>query len=134
MLLESNHSNSGKVIRILNEYEVIVNVGKKDGIYYGQKLGVYKLLGEVTDPYNDDKFLGRCESLIETLTPLKIDENYSILYKRNFAIPSTSHVTYPLANKEALILNVDDDNILPFEDVSRQTIKLGDTVKNLPLY
>lgn len=134
MELDSDQQTIGRVIRILNDHEVIINLGKKDGIYYGQKLGVFNIVGEVTDPFNNHNWLGSYETLIEILTPRVIHQNYSILYKRLFVLPTTSSINTSITRKEAMRLDVDPNSIAPFNNDERTTIKLGDIVRKLKIF
>jgi len=55
-------TNEGKVIRVLNPYEVVVNLGSNDGVTEGTRFLVYALGEEIVDPETREP-LGRLEDV-----------------------------------------------------------------------
>lgn len=51
---------TGKVVRVIDEYQIVINRGEKDGVCKGQKFLVYKLDEEIIDPDTNEN-LGMLE-------------------------------------------------------------------------
>ena len=110
---------TGEVINILQNWRIIINRGKKDGVEPGQKYQVYRIGEMLTDPKTGES-LGALESICgygtveqvqpkkATLTleplPAKVDTN---CYVRRIALysPRALYPHSPLYN------NIDNDTL-----------------------
>jgi hypothetical protein len=63
-----------RVIKIINQFQVVLNKGSLDGINEFQKFLVYELGDEIEDPKTKKK-LGRLEIVKGRIKPLHIQEN-----------------------------------------------------------
>ncbi len=68
----------GKIARILDEYNVVINVGRRQGVYEGMPFVVFAMSDdEVKDP-DTDKGLGRLETVKGYVTAAHVQDGLSI--------------------------------------------------------
>ena len=68
----------GKVVKILDEYRIIVNLGIQQGVKNDMKFIVYSEGDWIRDP-DSQVVLGRLENIKTRVKPLHIQENISIM-------------------------------------------------------
>lgn len=132
----------GHVIRILNEYEIIIDVGKKQGIVEDDKFVVYNEGEEILDLEGNS--LGKLELVKANVEVIKVQDNYSICSA--YKIKKINELTglgalaglntinmlagyETKTEKKRVPLNVDEED---FEDTitsGHGQIKKGDLVK-----
>lgn len=125
-------NNLGKVIRIISEKAIIIDVGS-DYLTEGDKVQIYTAGEEIKDL--DGNSLGVYEYIKATLVVVQTSKNYSIckniVEKENNSIYSELNnlsALYSRKQKVAEDLCVDIDDINPLHLDENKTIKLGDLV------
>lgn len=68
----------GEVIQIVTEYELIANIGEKDGVKENHRYQVYTLSDEIEDPESGES-LGKIEYTKALVRPTKIKEKMSVM-------------------------------------------------------
>lgn len=126
-------NNLGKVIRIISEKAIIIDVGS-DYLTEGDKVQIYTAGEEIKDL--DGNSLGVYEYIKATLVVVQTSKNYSIckniVEKENNSLYSEFNnlsALYSRKQKVAEDLCVDTDDINPLHLDENKTIKLGDLVK-----
>lgn len=126
-------NNLGKVIRIISEKAIIIDVGS-DYLTEGDKVQIYTAGEEIKDL--DGNSLGVYEYIKATLDVVQTSKNYSIckniVEKENTSLYSEFNnlsALYSRKQKVAEDLCVDTDDINPLHLDENKTIKLGDLVK-----
>lgn len=120
----------GKVIRIIDEYTIIVDSGT-NSLSVGQTVQVYETGEPITDL--DGKILDNYYHIKDELEVVQVEDSYSICKKNKFI---TKTIDYRLAlspllqdqRKERIPLSVDKAEIKPFSPFDSK-IHLGDSVK-----
>ena len=69
---------SGRVIKVINEYELVINRGSLDGVKANNRFLIYRLDEEITDPDTNED-LGRLELVCGEGTPKHIQERFTTL-------------------------------------------------------
>lgn len=67
----------GKILRITNEYTVVIDVGREQGVKLGTKFLIYANAGDLTDP-DTKKNLGVLEIPKGEVVVKLVQENYSV--------------------------------------------------------
>ena len=67
----------GKILRITNEYTVVINVGKEEGVTVGTKFLIYANAGDLADP-DTKKNLGVLEIPKGEVVVKLVQEKYSV--------------------------------------------------------
>lgn len=119
----------GQVIRIVNETELIINVGEFD-ITVGDKIIVYAVGDTIKDL--DGTELGKYECDKATLTVVTTTENYSIckseVIMKKSAIVAVSDI-FSSTYEGRKTLNVDKEQINSINIKNKDIIQIGDLVK-----
>lgn len=68
----------GKIVKILDQYRVIINLGYKSGIKKDMIFIIYSEGEEIKDP-DTDEVLGKIEYLKGKIKPIHIQDNFSIM-------------------------------------------------------
>lgn len=119
-----------KVIKILDEYSIIIDYGSSHMASIGDKLRIYVPGEEIKNP-ETDQVLGTLDKIKETVEVSTVYENFSVCNKITERVVN---VINPLAaltqqtRKSIQKLNVDEENLNPFEVKSNEPIKVGDLV------
>lgn len=121
----------GRIIRLLDNRTVIVNLGAKDGIRKGV---VFSILGNpelVVDPVTQ-QVLGELVIVKDKITANQVEEKFTIARKPETV--TTGLVNYALLGlgsvqqHEQQPLNVDKKDVRPWKALSEEPIKVGDEV------
>lgn len=126
---ENGTSCLGKVIRILSEKAIIIDVGS-DYLTEGDKVRIYTASDEILDL--DGNQLGVFENIKDTLDVVQTSENYSICKKLAEKATGTSILLQGLYNQKTVVaenINVDESQIDALDITDDKTIRLGDLVK-----
>ena len=124
---------TGKVIRILDEYSLIINVGAKHGVKKGMKFIVYEEGDEIIDP-ETNKSLGKLEFVKGTIEVVNVQENFSLAMSAEFYPETTiKELTFALTRfgGRRKRLPVDENVIEPLQTPVSNKIKVGDKVKSI---
>jgi len=134
-----------RVIKVIDEYSIVINGGLKDDVSIGDKIEIY-LEGEViTDPFNNDEELGTLDFPKDTLEATEVYSNFSVCKKI-----VTREIHHPSALQRAINpsiiaglsgfagtteikkieekLNVDESEITG-RTTTDKTIKIGDMAR-----
>ena len=68
----------GKVARVLNDNEIVMNKGVADGVTDGMQFDIFETT-QIKDP-DTSKVLGELEQSIISLRVFQVEEHFSILY------------------------------------------------------
>ncbi|MDD3186398.1 MAG: hypothetical protein ACOX1S_05515 [Anaerostipes sp.] len=115
----------GSVIRIIDNRTIIVNAGK-DRLCIGDTIKVY----EKTEPILDLDGTELCiyEYTKDILEVIDVDTKYSVCQKKEFKNTAAMSISPLLSKKEYIPLNVDKEDIQPFE-IKNHNIVVGDPIK-----
>lgn len=126
------HVLSGyKVIKILSEYEIIINYGLYDGAKVGQDVRIYTKGEEILDPDTKES-LGTLDLIKEELEIYRAYEGFSICRKVTI---KNSNPMSPLASnffsttKEYKQINISNKDISSKDLPENSPVKIGDLVK-----
>ena len=131
-MFESNKPEEiGKVIRILDKYTLLVNVGKST-LKVGDKIQVYESGEEIRNL--DDSIIGHYVFIKDELDVVQTEDNYSICRKEKIIQRSTTSILAlsPLLDdltttKEPL--NINNADISPISHVTDKLVHIGDSVR-----
>ncbi len=121
----------GNVIRILDEYTLIVNAGFSR-LYKGDKIVVYTIVEPIIDL--DGSVLSMYEYPKDVLEVVETNSNYSVCQKKDTKTVDSgvlgSLTLSPLfgVKEERIPLNVNKEDISPLKEVNPQ-IQIGDPIK-----
>lgn len=73
----------GNIVRILDQYRVVINLGKKDGVSENMKFIIYELGEEIRDPIGR-KSLGQLELVKGRIKIIHVQEKMSIGESDNY--------------------------------------------------
>ncbi|EMF0280536.1 hypothetical protein KI126_002609 [Enterococcus faecium] len=73
-----NNKKTGKIIRILSDEELLINIGKKQGAYVGEKYKIYEKGETIQDPDTGEN-LGTLDYIKATVEIVNVYENFSIV-------------------------------------------------------
>lgn len=123
----------GKVIRVLDDYHIIVDAGK-DVLNQGDTVEIYETKGDVVDL--DGNSLGELIIVKDKLSVIQVEEKYSICEKKETVklkrIPISEIALSPLLRESTttkrIPLNISDN--VPIDDQPFDlAINLGDPVR-----
>lgn len=118
-----------KIVKIINEYRVVVNAGSNDSVHDGDILEVYVPGSEVKDPDTGED-LGTLDyvkaklRVVDTFPRMCVCENRACQSVFSWADALSS-----LSGQESLPLNVDSKDISGGYEGINKKIKVGDLVR-----
>lgn len=115
----------GQVIRILDKYTLIINVGR-DRISVGDIIQVFYHGEQIIDL--DGTPLGNYEYEKGKFDVIQVEEQYSICKTHETAESKLALVTSPLLEKTRTPMNTAGEEITPFQNID-PNIHVGDPVK-----
>ena len=118
----------GQVIRILDEYTLIINLGRGK-VHVGDTLQVYEYLGELQGV--DGENYGSFEYVKAEIEVVRCEPKYCVCKTEQIAGPATSVALTPLLERPIYHrkkLPVDQSDLLPMEPKDRK-VRVGDPVK-----
>jgi hypothetical protein len=115
----------GKIIKILDDRRVIVNLGFKDGVKKDMKFIIYDEGEEIIDPESKTS-LGKREIVKHRIKSIHIQENFSIMVS-DVWISTILDRLFDADHKTQKKLLLEEDVKRP-EDIER-AIKVGDLVR-----
>lgn len=126
ILTNKTVDTDGKVIKILDEYNIVINIGS-DSINVGDSVYIYERGSEVIDP-DTNELLGTIDLVKATIRVIEVFEKFSICYTDDkettnyFAniLPMFSTTYHPLK------VDTDQNERLILKD---SIISIGDPVK-----
>lgn len=128
-----------KIVKILDEYNVIINAGANHNVKMGDTFQVLDKEGsKVIDP-DTQEVIGRLDLIKATVEVTELHEKMCICssrvianYKSPFAnLPALTPISQKLLSTEKEKLNVDLKQVTGGKRKSNSKIKIGDTVKLL---
>ncbi len=122
---DAGNNAIGKVIRILDEYSILVDAGSSD-LKEGMVVQVYTPVEMITDTAGNP--LGYYNYIKDTLKVVSTEPNFSLC--RKIEKPVYFALSPLLENRanENIPLNVDKDDIQPLSAID-PLIKVGDLIK-----
>lgn len=118
-----------RVIRVMNNESLIVNVGSVHGINLGDEFAILGTTETIVDPITNEE-LGDFYYTKETLEVVDVQSRYSILAKPSrrpsnvFGFPEP--VSESSDNYDFTPINIDPDEIKPLKDEKSMIIHVGD--------
>ncbi|MCU4958658.1 hypothetical protein OB990_20905 [Bacillus cereus] len=82
-----------KVIKIIDEYSLVINSGLKDGISIGDSIEIFLEGDEIVDPFNEGKVLGTLDFIKDTLEVTEVYSEFAVCEKR---VTKEVHIPSPL--------------------------------------
>lgn len=73
----------GRIVKKLDEYKVVVNIGYIDGLKKDMRFIIYEEGEEITDPETGES-LGRLEIVKAKIKPLHVQERITIMESANY--------------------------------------------------
>ena len=70
-----------KVIKIIDEYSLVINGGLIDDISVGDEIEIYLEGDEIKDPFDDNKVLGTLDFIKETLEVTEVYSKFAVCKK-----------------------------------------------------
>lgn len=114
-----------RVVRIVDETSLIINVGYKHGINAGDEFNILGVSDNIIDPQTFES-LGDFYYEKDVLEVVDVKEKYSVLAKPQ-RIPSNPFgFDDPVTKPEFVSLNIDLDDIDPLVTDKDLTIRIGD--------
>lgn len=129
--MSKTNNQLGTVIRILDEYTLVIDIGKRY-VSIGDKIKVYQALDDLCTL--DGTKLATFDYVKDTLEVIDVEDNYSICKKPLKKIqpsPLAKLALSPLLESPEMVrskLNVEQDSINPLPEHD-DIIRLGDPVK-----
>lgn len=115
----------GKVINVINEYRIVINKGKVDGVKMSNRFLIYKLGNEMFDPDTNES-LGTLELVCGEGKPEHIQEHMTTLHTSKIQIKEATKTIkrrgYGLIGTEIEEINEPEENEVPFESVDTDCI------------
>lgn len=71
-----------KVIKIIDEYSIVINGGLYEDISIGDSIEIYLEGDEITDPFNDHKTLGTLDFIKDTLEVTEVYPKFAVCQKK----------------------------------------------------
>lgn len=70
-----------KVIKIIDEFSLVINSGLKDGISVGDSIEIFLEGDEIVDPFNEDRVLGTLDFIKDTLEVTEVYTEFAVCKK-----------------------------------------------------
>lgn len=125
----------GRIIRIVDEHTVLVNLGSKDGVSSG---GIFRTVGKseaIIDPVTDEK-LGSVEIVKTKLKASKVYERFSVAVSRwaelTASLTAVENALSMFSTIDTTVgknLRVDPEEIVGWAASDEQIIRVGDEVE-----
>ena len=128
-------SNEFKIVKIIDEYTVIINAGTNDGIESGDKFQILDKTGSAVRDPDTNEILGHLDLIKDTVTASEVQEkmcfcssHYEISFGTSFmeTINTINQATIVPKQKK---LNIDLDQVTGGLRKSNEPIRLGDAVR-----
>uniref|UniRef100_UPI00403F6243 hypothetical protein n=1 Tax=Lentilactobacillus hilgardii TaxID=1588 RepID=UPI00403F6243 len=127
----------GKVIRILNDTELLINLGSNDDVRYDQHFEIYEPGEEVRDPLTN-KSLGTLDYVKANVEATEVHEAFSVVSHITTSTETVSkgglaafaQSSRKITTQHVHPLPVDTDQINP-RNVKNESIQIGDPVRSV---
>ncbi|MBZ2200793.1 MAG: hypothetical protein ABF723_05750 [Lentilactobacillus hilgardii] len=127
----------GKVIRILNNSDLLIGIGSNDGVTFGQKFEIYEPGETVTDPESGTD-LGPLDYIKATVEVTEIHPKFSLVRDQSKTretvsrglMSAFSETTSKITKININPLPIDEKDISP-RHIKQKLIKLGDPVRSI---
>lgn len=123
----------GIVIRITDEYSVILNVGREQGVKQGMIFVIYAEGEEIQDPVSK-KNLGKYERIKARVIVVRAQEKFSLAKHAEREVVSATMSAIQALRGEFTVtkkLPVDEHDMSPIVVPDDSKIKVGDKVKEI---
>lgn len=127
----------GKVIRILSDTELIINLGADDGVEFGSKFEIYEPGESVVDP-STKKNLGVLDYVKATVKVIELHNSFSLVKNQEIKTETVTHNSLNIfaqstQDRRTVIthtLPVNKDQIEPLNIKSKE-IQIGDPIRSV---
>lgn len=120
----------GKVVRVLDEYTIVINRGAKDGVTNSDRYIIYNLGDEIIEPDTNES-LGRLELVCGEGKPTHIQENLTTLETAKFEV-SKSKVIRKNGGWASFVGGTEEEIIDPHEiKIAFKDVNIGSLVKQI---
>ncbi|MDD2755692.1 MAG: hypothetical protein PHS80_09215 [Methanothrix sp.] len=120
----------GKVAKIKNQYQIVINKGTEHGVENGMHFVIYEIGEELTDPDTGNS-LGPIEYAKAKVRVTYAKEKYAIAETYETENSRLLGLTLLTGERKKLPLSDDDRSRLPGRDDSSLTVKEGDLVRQI---
>lgn len=128
IMSQTNRTSIGKVIRILDKYTLLVDVGS-DILEVGSRIQVYEPIEMIKA--SDGTDLGFYNYIKDTLDVIRVEEHFSVCKKNESVSKTVSLVLSPLLERqvtESIPLKIDENDIQSLNP-KEPLIKVGDPIR-----
>lgn len=132
-----SNKKTGKIIRILSDEELLINIGKKQGAFVGEKYKIYEKGEQIKDP-DTGEYLGTLDYVKATVEIVNVYENFSMVESlTRYTEKVSTGIMSAFTDKSKEISRV-EVNKLPVEeaDIKKRTINneriiVGDLIEEI---
>lgn len=118
-----------KVIKIIDDYRIVINGGRNDLLKYGDKLEIYAKGDPIKDP-DTGEILGNLDLIKGRVSIKDIFEKFAVCQSRTETSHSAvSAIAGTLYKTSTLPLNVNPNEITGYNTNADNTINVGDLVR-----
>lgn len=128
---------NGKVIRILSDTDLIINLGSEDNVRYDDSFEVYEPGEEIIDPRTRES-LGKFDYVKATVEAKNIHEKFTVVRHVTESHETVSHgglsalsqMTKEITRTTIHSLPIDKEQVTP-QNVKNKSIQVGDPVRSV---
>ena len=118
-----------KVIRIVDEYSVLINVGAEDGIAKDDLLEIFSVGTEIKDPETGNT-IGTFDTIKAVVVADTVYDKFCLCKNHDFTSFATVFGAIPSAlGQSRKVLQVNPADIIPLPDDHDHTVYVGDKVR-----
>ncbi|MFA5253226.1 MAG: hypothetical protein WC367_00980 [Methanoregula sp.] len=119
----------GKVLKILDPYRIVVNIGYDQGIKRGMEFIIYELGEDILDP-DTGKVLDKLEIIKHRLIVTQVQEKFSIMKSDEYeAAESFAAIISGVSNQKRLVPLFTEEKPQKLSENEYKKIKVGDFVR-----
>lgn len=135
MVLNKNNNKITKIVKILDEYTIIINAGTNDGVKLNDMFNIMDKKGdEIIDPETNE-VIGYLNAIKDTVKVTEVQEKMCVCSSLNISqlhrnLTVTANALNNFINmNEKKRLNINYDDVNKDRKESDEPIKVGDEVK-----
>jgi hypothetical protein len=128
-----------KVAKIIDDFTIVINKGKKDGLTAGQRFQVYAIGDEIIDP-DTNSSLGKLEIIKGTGRIVHLQDAIATIGSDMQASPTRTvkklkrnnpYSNYIHSFRDVLDISEEEEQVLPPKKVAFEKVFIGDLVRQI---